>query len=63
MNGEQGENMTAKPEKGKPWIETESYQNFLENCKSYGRSKSQWIRKGCPDKKPNGKAVEAAASA
>ena len=55
--------MTAKPEKGKPWIETESYQNFLKNCKSYGRSKSQWIRKGCPDKKPNGKAVEAAASA
>jgi len=55
--------MSAEQEKGLPWVETKNYQNFMKNCQKYGSSKSQWVRKGRPDKKPNSKAVNAAASA
>ena len=55
--------MTAAQEEGHKWVETKNYENFIKNCRRFGRSKSQWIRKGCPEKKPNGKAVKAAASA
>ena len=55
--------MNAEQEKGLPWVETKNYQNFIKNCQKYGSSKSQWVRKGCPEKKPNGEAVKAAASA
>jgi len=55
--------MNEQKEKGRKWAETKNYENFLKNCRTYGSSKSQWVRKGCPDKKPNGKAVKAAAFA
>lgn len=55
--------MTAAQEQGHNWVETKNYENFLKNCVQYGRSKSQWVSKGCPETKPNGEAVKAAASA
>jgi len=58
-----GEKMTANQEKGHKWVETKNYENFLENCRRLGRSKSQWVRKGCPKTKPNGEPIKAAASA
>ena len=54
--------MTAAQEQGHKWVETKNYENFLKNCVQYGRSKSQWVSKGCPETKPNGEAVKADAS-
>jgi len=55
--------MTSNQEKGHKWVETKNYENFLKNCRRFGRSKSQWVRKGCPKTKPNGEPIKATASA